>query len=93
MREVYFSETEINGFLLAFEKKYGFATEEFLCNHSIRTQIPEDDIFEWEALAAHSRELKKLEEELRRDYLAKLTGPLSGTPQTLTFEDQIALAA
>jgi hypothetical protein len=93
MQVTLLSVSEISGFLHSFEKKYGISTQEFLCDSSRRAKISEDDIFEWEAFADHLNEIKRLEDELRRAYLANLRHQSSGAPQMLTPEEQILLAA
>ena len=94
LKEVYLSLPEVEARLRSLESKYDFATSEFLRDAGFRARVSEDDSFEWEALIDHRSELRRIDVELRREYINRLTQPsaaeLSDRP---SGNDQLALAA
>jgi len=56
---------------------------------NLKEQIPEDDVFRWEAYIDHLQELGRIDEELHKDYLANLDN--EGRPPVES--DAIYLAA
>jgi len=83
--------TEVTAFIQKLEEKYGFSTEDFFADASLKTRVTEDDAFQWEAFSDHRRELTRIEEEVRREYLSKVTSPQGS--KSPSPEDQIRLAA
>jgi hypothetical protein len=93
MREVILSLTDVEAYIQRLESKYGTTTSEFLQNRDVyEGRIEEDDVFKWEIYIAHRRELRRVNEELRQDYLSRMTSQESH-PKSPTPEDQLALAA
>jgi hypothetical protein len=93
MREVILSLTDVEAYIQRLESKYGITTSEFLANrNAYEGRIEEDDVFKWEIYIAHGRELRRVNEELRQDYLSSMT-PQDSHPKSPTPEDQLALAA
>jgi hypothetical protein len=93
MREVILSLNDVEAYIQRLESKYGITTSEFLQDRDIHEgRIEEDDIFKWEIYIAHRRELRRVNEALRQDYLSRMTSPESH-PKSPTPEDQLALAA
>ena len=91
MREVILSLTDVEAYIQRLESKYKITTSEFLQNRDAHEgRIEEDDVFKWEIYIAHRRELRRVNEELRHDYLSNMT---SQDPKSPTPEDQLALAA
>ncbi len=92
-REVFLTLRDVEKLIRDLEEEYGFSTAQFLRNAELRKNVPEDDIFKWEAFIDHRRELRKIHEDLHRQYLAKL--PLSSVDRekTPTTEDLLSLAA
>lgn len=90
--ERFVSMLEVELAIRAFEQKYGIMTAAFLRNAKLRSELPEDDVFQWEAFEAHREELVRIGEELRSEYLASLERrePVCQIPAT---EKQYLLAA
>jgi hypothetical protein len=59
--------------LSAFEAQYGFTSADFLRHPELRESVPEDDSFMWQAYIDHYGELRRINEEIHRDYLARLS--------------------
>jgi|HubBroStandDraft_6_1064221.scaffolds.fasta_scaffold01157_8 hypothetical protein len=92
--EIYLTLPEVEAHIRSLEEKYGVPTIEFLRNASVRERVSEDDNFEWEAYLDHRRELREIDEELRREYIKALSQP-SSTPASdrPNINDPLALAA
>lgn len=94
LSETYLSLVEVEARIRFFEQKYGVSTMEFLRNSVIRARVSEDDIFEWEAYLDHRRELRNIDEELRREYIKALSQPPTAPAcDRSNPNDQLALAA
>ena len=91
VREVCLSLTEVDNLIRSLEQKHGTLTADFLLDADLRSRLPEDDVFQWEAFFAHKRELERNEETLRTGYLDKVT-QLSEN-DTTTPNNNLALAA
>ena len=73
IREQYLSLAELEDLIQKFEGKYGISTNEFLKNPEVRVNMPEDDVFQWEAFDAHRDELQRMAVELKSRYLKSVT--------------------
>lgn len=73
IREVCLSLGEVDNLIRAIEEKYGVLTADFLLDADLRSRLPEDDVFQWEAFLAHKRELERNQETLRTAYLNNVT--------------------
>jgi hypothetical protein len=83
---------EVEELIGKFEEKHGFSTIEFLKNPALRTNMFDDEIFQWEAFEAHREELQRLDEELRRRYLECVTQKADQSLQPVQ-NNNLALAA
>ncbi len=92
IREVCLSLTELDGLIQALEEKHGVLTADFLLDADLRSRLPEDDVFQWEAFLAHKRELERNQETLRTAYLSNVTQAPSENASTKA-EQNLALAA
>lgn len=93
IREVILSLADVETYIQKLESKYGLTTADFLANREqIEARIDEDDVFKWEIYIAHRRELCRINEELRQDYLSNVNWqqPAAKVPDP---DDQLALAA
>ena len=72
IREVYLSLREVEDYIRKFEEKYQISSADFLRGAELRAQIPEDDIFQWEAFIDHRAAQRSVEEQLHREYLKTL---------------------
>jgi len=75
IREVCLSLNDVEDMILSFERKYGVSSADFFRDDEIRGQIPEDDIFRWDALIYHRLALRDSNQEVRSGYLAQLGHP------------------
>ena len=92
-REVFLSLRDVELLIRGLEEKYGIPTADFLRNETLRSTIPEDDVFRWEAFVDHRRELRSIDDALHRRYLSRLTHADDASSKVPTPEDQILLAA
>jgi hypothetical protein len=91
IREEYLTLAEVESLICKLEEKHALSTAEFLRNPDARMRLPEDDVFEWDAYIDHRAELRRIDEELRRAFLERVTQvPAS---ETATDDKQLALAA
>lgn len=72
IREVFLSLNDVEEMILGFERKYGLSSAEFFRDEEVRQQLPEDDVFRWDALIYHRLALKESYQEVRAAYLAHL---------------------
>lgn len=89
-KEIILSISDVEEMIAAFENKYKMSSSQFLIEQKVREALPEDDVFEWEALIDHRNELFELNLELHRDYLQQLV-PTPNDPNAP--KDKLALAA
>lgn len=73
LQEVYLTLGEVQEYISAFERHYGFSSEEFIRDPGRHAEVSEDDAFDWEAYLDHRAELQRMDEKVRRDYLARLS--------------------
>jgi hypothetical protein len=73
VRDVCLSSNDVDEMILRFEHKYGVSSVEFFRNPEIRQQLPEDDVFRWEALIDHRLALRDSYQQVHSGYLAKLS--------------------
>jgi hypothetical protein len=84
---------ELDALIQAFEEKYGCSTTEFFTEpEAYRGQMQEDDIFQWEAFVSHRGQLRRVNDEVRNDYLANLKLQ-DNEGKSPTQADQVLLAA
>jgi hypothetical protein len=72
VREQVLTLLEVEALIHKFEEKYQVSTTEFLTNTTLRSQMLDDEVFQWEAFNAHRDELERSAEEVRSDYLKHL---------------------
>jgi hypothetical protein len=72
IREVCLSLNDVEEMILGFERRYGVSSAEFFRDDELRRQLPEDDVFRWEALIDHRFALKESYQELHSAYLTHL---------------------
>lgn len=72
LQENYVTLEEVENYIFRFEKRYGVSTSDYLKDQTVRSRIPEDDAFKWEAYIDHRRELQRISDETRREYLSGL---------------------
>ncbi len=75
VREVCLSLNDVEDMIVFFERKHGVSSADFFRDDEIRGQIPEDDIFRWDALIYHRLALRDSNQEVRSAYLAQLRHP------------------
>ena len=93
IQEMYLGLPELESLIQGLEQKYGFSTADFFTEReTCRSQMQEDDIFKWEAFVSHRSQLRRINDEVRSDYLStlKLQDNEGKSP---TPEDQVLLAA
>ncbi len=83
---------EVENLIRQFEEKHGLTTAIFLRDTDARERLPEDDIFEWEAYIDHRAELRRLDDEIRKVFLGRVTHT-SAADEASTDEKQALLAA
>lgn len=91
IREVCLSLTELDDLIRSMEEKHGIRSADFLFDADLRSRLPEDDVFRWEAFLVHKRELERNQEEVRTRYLDKVT-QLSENATTVP-NNKLSLAA
>jgi hypothetical protein len=72
IREVCLSLNDVEEMISAFEHKYGVLSPDFFNNTKIKQELPEDDVFEWEALIYHRAALRATSEQVQSVYLSRL---------------------
>lgn len=72
VREVRLSLNDVEEMILAFERKYGISSTEFFRDEEVRQQLPEDDVFQWDAMIYHRLALKETYQEVHSAYLSQL---------------------
>ena len=72
IREVCLSLNDVEEMILGFERKYGLSSPDFFGNPDVKQQLPEDDVFRWEALIYHRSALKETYQEVQSGYLTHL---------------------
>ncbi len=72
-REIVLTLPDLEASIRRLEEKYRISTLDFFRDPTLRSDISEDDVFEWEVFVEHRRELRELSEELRRVYISSLT--------------------
>lgn len=92
-REVFLTLADVENSIRTYERKYGVSSAQFLQDQNLRTAMPEDDIFKWEAFLDHKRALREFHEELHREYLKQLSQPTEERAKGPTPDDQVLLAA
>jgi len=90
IREQVLTLLEVEEIIHRFEEKYKVSTTEFLSNAELRSNIIDDDVFQWEAFNAHRDELERAAEEVRSDYLRHVKQDLG---QSRSANNNLALAA
>lgn len=93
IREEFLSLAEVNDLIRKLEEKHRTSTADFLLDAGLRERVPEDDVFLWEALLSHNRELTLIENELRTAYLEKVTRRPEDAVTSAPTEKQLLLAA
>lgn len=71
--EIILSISDVEEMIAAFEKKYKMSSSQLLLDRKVREALPEDDVFEWEALIDHRSELLEMNQEMHREYLHQLS--------------------
>ena len=72
MPEVILTLRAIRSRLRELREKYECSNEEFRSDPEIRARVSDEDEFEWEAFLAHQECTLQEEEDLHREYLARL---------------------
>ena len=72
IREVFLSLNDVEEMITGFERKYGLSSTEFFRDEEVRQQLPEDDVFHWDALIYHRLALKETYQEVHSAYLNQL---------------------
>lgn len=72
LQENFITLEEVENYIFRFEKRYGLSTSDFLKDQTARAGIPEDDASKWEAYIDHRQELRRINDETRREYLSEL---------------------
>lgn len=72
IREQFLSLLEVDEQITAFEQRYGVSSAEFLRDAELRGRMPEDDVFQWDAFIAHRVEIRRVDDETRKNYLDKV---------------------
>jgi hypothetical protein len=94
LKEICLTLPEVETFIRSLEEKYELSTVEFLRDPASKEKVSEDDIFEWEAYVDHRRELRLIEEDVRRKYIQCLSQSSKATTSDRpSTADQLALAA
>jgi hypothetical protein len=73
VRDVCLSSSDVDVMISEFERKYGVSSVEFFRNPEIRQDLPEDDVFRWEALIDHRLALRDSYQKVHSGYLANLS--------------------
>jgi hypothetical protein len=92
IQEEFLSLIEVDDQISGFERKYGVSSNEFLRDSDLRSRIPEDDVFQWDAFIAHRVEIRRVDDETRRGYLEKVVHT-SGESCDPARNTELALAA
>jgi len=72
VREVCLSLSDVEEMILGFERKYGISSTEFFRDEKIRQELPEDDVFSWDAAIYHRLALRETYREVHGAYLNQL---------------------
>jgi hypothetical protein len=90
IREQVLTLLEVEELIHKFEEKYKVSTTEFLTNTALRSEMFDDEVFQWEAFNAHRDELERAAEEVRSEYLKHLKKSFE---DSRTPDNNLALAA
>lgn len=83
---------EVETLIRKLEEKHGLSTAVFLRDLDAREQLPEDDVFEWDAYIDHRSELRRIDDEVRNGFLGRVSQAPTAD-ETSTDEKQALLAA
>lgn len=92
IREHCLSLNDVEEMILGFEHKYRLSSPDFFGNPELKRGLPEDDVFEWEALIYHRFALRETSQEVQSIYLTRL-GQSPGEVRTDKETQQELLAA
>jgi hypothetical protein len=93
IQEILVGLPELETLIQGLEQKYGFSTTAFYTEReSCLDQMEEDDIFRWDMYVSQRRELRRVNDEVKNDYLSTLKFQNS-EGKSPTPEDQVLLAA
>lgn len=91
-REIVLTLSEAEGYIRAFEEKYGVSSHDLLRDSTVRERLPEDDAFKWLAFLDLKKEIEAFQEELHLEYLADLESADPGIPQPREFRAELLAA-
>lgn len=92
IHEHFLSVAELDELIRKLEEKYHRKTLDLLRDSDFRSTVSEDDLFEWQALVSHKLDLEEIENDLRREYLQKVSQAPAST-EAAPGEKQVLLAA
>lgn len=90
IREVFLSLNDVEEMITGFERKYRLSSAEFFRDEEVRQQLPEDDVFHWNALIYHRLALKETYQEVHSKYLNQLDQSSEVRPDKEQKEELLA---